>query len=85
MSLVAEGIKDGKAYSANSGTYAPEPDTLTIESVQPTIPACYTDCPSPANAVETVRKDSANPAMSSDERRRVLEEVNVQQSEFGIK
>jgi len=73
------------ARSAYSGTYAPEPDTLTIESVQPTIPACYTDCPSPANAVETVRKDSANPAMSSDERRRVLEEVNVQQSEFGIK
>lgn len=67
-------------------TYALTPDTITIESVKPALLPVYKDKP-------TVRKQSlsaasangaAAPAMSEEERQRMLEEVNRQQMEFGI-
>ena len=74
------------ARSAFEGTYAPAADTLTIESVPPTLPACFTDQttitrPSSRNSKAATGNTAT---MTEEERQRTLEEVNKQQAEFGI-
>jgi beta-galactosidase len=67
------------------GTHAPTPAELVIESVPATIPALYTDVRSTGTTVKAGRADSKNaPALSEDEKRKILEEVDLQQQEFGI-
>lgn len=67
------------------GTHAPTPAELVIESVRATIPALYTDVRTAGANVKTGRADSKNaPALSEDEKRKILEEVDLQQQEFGI-
>lgn len=67
------------------GTHAPTPAELVIESVPATIPALYTDVRTAGANVKTGRSDSKNaPALSEDEKRKILEEVDLQQQEFGI-
>lgn len=67
------------------GTHAPTPAELVIESVPATIPALYTDVRTAGTNVKTGRADSKNaPALSEDEKRKILEEVDLQQQEFGI-
>lgn len=67
------------------GTHAPTPAELVIESVPATIPALYTDVRTAGTNVKTGRSDSKNaPALSEDEKRKILEEVDLQQQEFGI-
>lgn len=67
------------------GTHAPTPAELVIESVPATIPALYTDVRTAGTTVKTGRADSKNvPALSEDEKRKILEEVDLQQQEFGI-
>lgn len=67
------------------GTHAPTPAELVIESVPATIPALYTDVRTAGTTVKTDRADSKNvPALSEDEKRKILEEVDLQQQEFGI-
>lgn len=86
--LIQATNKPGKititARSAFNGTYAPAEDTLTIESVAPSLPACYTDINSNRNV--TAKREVANnkSEMSEEERQRTLEEVNKQQAEFGV-
>ena len=74
------------AQSAYPGTYAPEADTLTIESEPYTMPVCYTDTPvygvSPQRATDVAAPSSE---MSGEERQRMLDEVERQQQDFGIK
>lgn len=67
------------------GTHAPTPAELVIESVPATIPAVYKDVRSTDTAVKADRSDSKNtPSLSEDEKRKILEEVDLQQQEFGI-
>lgn len=67
-------------------TYALTPDTITIESVKPAVLPLYKEQPTVktrASSAITSAQSSA-PAMSEEERQRMLEEVNRQQMEFGI-
>lgn len=67
------------------GTHAPTPAELVIESVPATIPALYTDVRTTGTTVKAGRSDSKNaPSLSEDEKRKILEEVDLQQQEFGI-
>ena len=86
--LIQATNKPGKititARSYYDGVYAPAADTLTIESVAPTLPACYTD--KPTTAVNKAARNTAETkqTMTDEERKRTLEEVDKQQAEFGI-
>jgi len=88
--LIQATDKPGKititARAAFGGAHAPAADTLTIESVPAPLPACYTDRPAyttAADAAHTARGGN-QPAMSAEELRRTLDEVNRQQMDFGI-
>ena len=75
------------AHSWKPGaTYALTPDTITIESVKPAVQPLYKEQPavrkSASSAVSSAQ--SSAPAISEEERQRMLEEVNRQQMEFGI-
>jgi len=72
------------ARSNYGGTYAPAADTLTIESVPAAIPSCYTDKPTALRTVVISRTKNNSAQMTDEERRRVLEEVNRQQADFGV-
>ena len=74
------------AQSAYPGTYAPAADTLVIESQPYTMPVCYTDTPVYGSyAQQAVGTGSSRAAMSDEERQRMLDEVEQQQIDFGIK
>jgi len=79
------------ARSQWAGTYAPAADTLVIESVAPDFEMCYTDRPAAghtayASASATLpAANAAGAAMSDEEKRRTLLEVEQQQKDFGVK
>jgi beta-galactosidase len=68
------------------GVHAPTADTLVIRSVPTVLPQCYSvNGAAPALSVPSgspVRTPAS--AMSEEERRRTLEEVEQQQQDFGI-
>ncbi len=72
------------ARSYYEGNYAPKADTLTIESVAPALPACFTDKPTSTQADKQTSRQTVKQAMTNEERQRTLEEVNRQQADFGI-
>ena len=72
------------ARSYYEGNYAPKADTLTIESVAPALPACFTDKPTSTQADKQTGRQTVKQAMTDEERQRTLEEVNRQQADFGI-
>lgn len=85
IAVIAKSWKDG-------ATYALTPDTITIESVKPILPALYEELPAPA-AIQAkgVKTKKTSPAvtpmsekLSEADRQKMLEEVNRQQMEFGI-
>ncbi|MBP3827291.1 MAG: glycoside hydrolase family 2 [Prevotella sp.] len=88
--LVRSTNKAGKititARSAFEGNYAPAADTLVIESTPALIPMCYKDAPRKGRSSAVNRRQSGNTVqMTDEERRKTLEEVEIQQKEFGIK
>lgn len=75
-----------KARVEAPGIHAPTPAELVIESVPASIPALYSD----ERKVGQINgssssADRSGETMSEDERRRMLEEVDKQQQEFGIR
>lgn len=72
------------ARSYYEGNYAPKADTLTIESVAPALPACFTEKPTSTQADKQTGRQTVKQAMTDEERQRTLEEVNRQQADFGI-
>jgi beta-galactosidase len=86
--LIQSTNKPGKititARSFFPGTYAPTPDTITIESVPAEFPMCYSDKPSASAAVNAANVAGSQSAMSEAERQRILEQVNQQQQDFGV-
>lgn len=72
------------ARSYYEGNYAPKADTLTIESVAPALPACFTDKPTSTQADKQTSRQTVKQAMTDEERQRTLEEVNRQQADFGL-
>lgn len=68
------------------GVYAPAADTLTIESVPATLPTCYRDKPTQriTAAHSTAVSGTQQSTMTDEERRKILDEVERQQKEFGV-
>ena len=66
------------------GTYAHAADTLVIESVPYTGRMCHRDTPAAKASSTRGSTTSTTPAMTDEERRKNLEEVEKQQQEFGI-
>lgn len=74
------------ARPAHVGIHAPAPDTLVIESVAPQLPSCYSE---QETAFENHSSDirlnlNNNGTLSEGDRRRLLDEVEQQQQDFGI-
>ena len=73
------------ARSTFEGIHAPAADTLTIESIPYVGAMCYQESgDGMSQAATSLRPTSATPAMSEAERRKMLEEVERQQQDFGI-
>ena len=74
------------ARSTFEGPHAPSADTLVVESIPYTMPMCHSEEQRPNQVVTTGRRPlSPTPnAMTDEERRRSLEEVERQQQDFGI-
>ena len=68
------------------GVHAPSADTLTIHSVASQQPQCYQEASASYAAVSAGAQSAppASSALSPEERRRQLEEVERQQQDFGI-
>ena len=69
-----------------AGVHAPSADTLTIHSVPYTLPQCYQDQSTAYTSLSPVSSSPAatSSALTPEERRRQLEEVERQQQDFGI-
>ena len=66
------------------GTHAPTPAELVIESVPATIPAVYGEDKAVGASVQARISEKSASNLSDDEKRKILEEVDIQQKEFGI-
>ncbi|MCM1077666.1 MAG: glycoside hydrolase family 2 [Bacteroides sp.] len=66
------------------GIHAPSPTELVIESVPATMPALYSDERTIGGKSNSYSVKKSGETISEDERRRMLEEVDKQQQEFGI-
>ncbi|WP_285821188.1 glycoside hydrolase family 2 TIM barrel-domain containing protein [Duncaniella freteri] len=66
------------------GTHAPTPAEIEIESVPAPFKAVYRDEKKIGSASVAGRVNTAGSSLSEDEKRRILEEVDLQQQEFGI-
>ena len=70
------------------GIHAPSADTLEIESIPYDLPLCYQEDASSYTKRLSVRSQSSDfgkgPVMTEEERRKMLEEVEKQQQDFGI-
>ncbi len=74
-----------KAAVEFPGNHAPTPAELVIESVPSTIDAVFTDVrETGVNGSAKSTRDNSGTTLSEDEKRRILEEVDLQQQEFGI-
>lgn len=72
-----------KARVQFEGTHAPTPAEIEFESVPAKLPFCYIDENRPAQVI-SVSKKATSTQFSEDEKRKLLEEVDKQQQEFGI-
>ena len=77
------------ARSQWPATYAPAPDTLTIESIPYEGKTCYKEKPDPSRKNGNLKNPSPQEnqgwaPMSEEEKRRTLQEVEQQQKDFGI-
>ncbi|WP_348672895.1 glycoside hydrolase family 2 protein [Duncaniella dubosii] len=73
-----------KARVEAPGTHAPTPAEIEIESVPSTIPALYSDQRKIGSSAKRQNADVNAPSLSEEEKRKILEEVDLQQQEFGI-
>ena len=74
-----------KARVQYPGTHAPTPAELIIESVPSTIPALYSDEKSrDASTISSHRSVNEKSTLSEEEKQKILQEVDIQQQEFGI-
>ena len=72
-----------KAEVEFPGTHAPTPAEIEFESVPAQLPFCYAD-EAVAGAVKQSTTKEGGAQLSEEEKRRLLEEVDRQQQEFGI-
>lgn len=73
-----------KARVEAPGTHAPTPAELEIESVPATIMPLYSDEKKTSASVKRQNAGKTGPSLSEEEKRKILEEVDLQQQEFGI-
>ena len=66
------------------GAHAPTADTLEIESVPYTGRMCYDEQSTVRQGTNRSSSETSSPAMTDEERRKSLEEVERQQQDFGI-
>nr|MCR4583221.1 glycoside hydrolase family 2 [Prevotella sp.] len=67
-----------------AGVHAPAADTLTIESIPYEGRMCYQETADGTRHPASLQSADAVPAMTDAERRKMLEEVERQQQDFGI-
>ncbi len=73
-----------KAEVEHPGNHAPTPAELVIKSVPATFDAVYTDERKVGAQTSKASRDNGS-SLSDEEKRRILEEVDLQQQEFGIR
>ena len=68
------------------GIHAPSADTITIHSIAPTMPMCYkeTEVESQENAYVKRYQSQPKTVITDAEKRRLLDEVEKQQQDFGV-
>jgi beta-galactosidase len=71
------------AHVEFEGTHAPTPAEIEFESVPATIPFCYTEDASSVSASAKDSKSSGGQRFTEEEKRKLLDEVEKQQTEFG--
>ena len=86
--LVRSTTRAGKikvtARVLHEGTHAPTPAEIEFESVPSALPMCYTEQAAPARK-STSEAHRNGSQLTEDEKRSLLEEVDRQQQEFGIR
>ena len=66
------------------GIHAPAADTITISSIAPALPACYRDIADGNQLSKRNLSTSQKEQMSDADRKRLLDEVEKQQQDFGV-
>ena len=66
------------------GVHAPAADTITISSIAPALPACYRDIADGNLLSKRNLSTSQKEQMSDADRKRLLDEVEKQQQDFGV-
>ncbi|MBQ0085109.1 MAG: glycoside hydrolase family 2 [Prevotella sp.] len=66
------------------GIHAPSADTITIHSVPAELPTCYEKTTTIKSSEEMKPSGQSVPTISESERRRLLDEVEKQQQDFGV-
>jgi beta-galactosidase len=72
-----------KAHVEFEGTHAPTPAEIEFESVPALLPFCYTEDASSVAASAKDSKSSGGQRFTDEEKRKLLDEVEKQQTEFG--
>lgn len=73
-----------KACVEHEGTHAPTPAELVITSVPAEFKAVYTDTPDSSLKHSATSSSKNKSTLSDEEKKKILEEVDLQQQEFGI-
>ena len=73
-----------KAEVAFPGTHAPTPAEITLKSVPALLPFCYDETEQVVASTTAQSDKQAGAQLSEEEKRRLLEEVDRQQQEFGV-
>lgn len=66
------------------GIHAPAADTITISSIAPALPACYRDIADGNQLLKRNLSTGQKEQMSDADRKRLLDEVEKQQQDFGV-
>ena len=66
------------------GTHAPTPAEITLKSVPALLPFCYDETEQVVVSTTAQSDKSEGTQLSEEEKRRLLEEVDRQQQEFGV-
>ena len=73
-----------RAEVAHPGTHAPSAAEIEFESIAAQLPLCYDDTQTAVRSAVRLQPSGAGQQLSEAEKRRLLEEVDRQQQEFGV-
>ena len=73
-----------RAEVAHPGTHAPSAAEIEFESIPASLPLCYDAAQTAVRTTAVERRAAAGQQLSEAEKRRLLEEVDRQQQDFGV-